>query len=620
MFLLLGLLIGTLGASIILLSDNEWSNKITAFIICAILYSLISWWIFWGGLPSTAWPLWGLYSGMLIIWWAVSALVAGFMENDFPNVAWFPIGALLLVIIISMSGWAFFGNSSKYTKLIGPIDEKTQQHWSQDIQPLDQTKIRLVPKKLALSLAKTALSKDGKTLGSQFPLSDTLITLQKINNDYWYLIPLDFRRFRVWTRTKLEGVPGYVKVSAVDPYAKPILVSNRKMIYTPEACFSYNLTRRIYKEFHNKLLKDYSFEEDDHGNIFWVITVCKPAFRYKGKVVEGVIIYNPETGDYKYASNKEIAENPEYAWVDRVMPSEIAKSYVDYWGELKDGWWNRFWAHLNILEGETPTMNYSADGHCVFVIPVTSTNRKDQAMTGLMYCDSRTGKFTYYTLSGGATEEAIAQAVNSQYGFKNWHASEQMVYENVYGKLAALVPVLGANGNYQGLAIVENENKKVAFGVNPQEAVVEFQKAIMNAGGQISTETIRDAVDYRGKLVRLGWDISGSGKQYYLYFNGFTNAFMVSSEFQSELALTREGDSVQIRFINSEQMAVPTLSFKNLTLKLIASENEKSVTRQMNQREEKKQTELDVKDFKEDVKKMSDEDLKKLMESQKIKK
>jgi hypothetical protein len=64
-------------------------------------------------------------------------------------------------------------------------------------------------------------------------------------------------------------------------------------------------------------------------------------------------------------------------------------------------------------------------------------------------------------------------------------------------------------------------------------------------------------------------------------------------------------------------MAVPTLSFKNMTLKLIASENEKSVTRQMNQREEKKQTELDVKDFKEEVKKMSDEDLKKLMSTKK---
>ena len=614
MYLLLGLLIGTLGASIILFSDNDKSDKVTAFVICAVIYSLISWWIIWGVLPSIAWPLFGWYLGLLIIWWAISSIVASSMMNDFSHVSWFPVGAVVVVIITAISGSKMF-NAARYSQLIGTIDEKTQKHWSQEIQPLDQTKIRLVPKELAWSLAKTALSKDGATLGSQFPLADSdFITLQKINDDYWYLIPLDFKNWRVWTRTK--EVPGYVKISAVDPYARPILVSNRKMKYTPNAYFSTNLKRRLYKNFYNKLLRDYSFEEDDSGNVFWVITVLKPTICYGGKVVEGVIIYNPETGDYKYVLKKEIEENKEYAWVDRVTPPEIAKDYVNYWGKLKDGWGNSVWRHINLLEAETPTMNYSSDSHCTFVMPVTSTNRSDQAMTGLMYCDSRTGKFTYYATSGGATEEAISQAVNSQLSFKNWHASEQMVYENIYGKLSALVPVLGANGNYQGLAIVENENKKVAFGISPQEAIVEFQKDIMNSGGQISTETIKNTVEYTGKIIRIGWDISSSGKQYYLYFNEFKNAFLVSSESQPELALTKEGDQVLIKFINSNQMAVPTLSFRNLTLNLISSKSEKSVIKQMNQREEKKQTELDVKDFKEEVKGMSNEELKKLMDSQ----
>lgn len=614
MFLLLALIVGTLGASIILFSDNDRSDKITAFIICDIFYTLIGWWILWGGLPSTAWPLFGWYFGLLIIWWIISALVASFMQDDFSHVSWFPIGALLIFLITAISGAKIF-NAGKYSQLIGTIDEKTQKHWSQEIQPLDQTKIRLVPKELALSLAKTALSKDGATLGSQFPLSDTSITLQKINGDYWYLIPLDFKRWSVWTRTK--EVPGYVKVNAVDPYAKPILVSNKKMRYMPNAFFSTNLKRRLYKEFHNKLLRDYSFEEDDSGNVFWVITVLKPTIVYSGLVVEGVIIYNPESGDYKYILKKEIEENSEYAWVDRVTPPEIAQKYVNYWGNLKDGWWNNFWTHINLLEAETPTMNYSSDSRCIFVMPVTSTNRSDQAMTGLMYCDSRTGKFTYYTTSGGATEEAISQAVNSQLSYKNWHASEQMVYENVYGELSALVPVLGANGNYQGLAIVETENKQVAFGVIPQEAIIEFQKILMNSGGQISTEAIKNTVEYSGKIIRIGWDISTSGKQYYLYFNDFKNSFLVSSESQPELALTKEGDNVLIKFISSNQMAVPTLAFRNLTLNLKSSGSEKSVIQQMNQRGEKEQTKLDVKDFKEEVKKMSDEELKKLMESQK---
>jgi hypothetical protein len=621
MFLLFGLIVGVLGASIILLLKNdEAEGKITAFIICATIYSLISWWIFWGALPSIAWPLFGWYSGLLTIWWIISAFVVMFMKGDsgelgWSHVVWFPICAALIIIIRLMSGAPIFGNADDYSKLIGPINEKTQKHWSQEIQPLDQTKIRLVPRELALSSAKTALSKDGATLGSQFPLDTNSITLQKIRGDYWYLIPLDFKGYKVWTNA--DSVPGYVKINAVDPYAKPILVSNKKMKYTQRACFGYNLERRLYKKFYNKILRDYSFEEDDESNVFWVITVCKPTISYWGLVVEGIIIYNPENGDYEYVLKREIEENKKYSWVDRVTPSEIAQKYVDYWGEFKDGWWNAHWKHINLLEAETPTMNYSSEDRCILVIPITSTNDKDQAMTGLMYCDSRTGNFTYYTTSGGASEEAIVKAVNDQCKFKNWHANKQIVYENVYGKLAALVPVLGANGNYQGLGIVENENKRVAFGVSPQEAIVEFQKIIMNSGGQISTETVKDVIEYTGIIVRIGWDISNSGKQYYLYFNDFKNSFMISSESQSELALTKEGDKVLIQFINSNQMAVPTISFKNLTLNLESSASEKSVKQQIMQRQEKNQTELDIKDFKEKVKDMGDGELKELMDSKK---
>lgn len=147
------------------------------------------------------------------------------MKGDWTHVSWVPIFALIIIIIKVISGANIF-NAQNYSELIGGIKGKTQNHWSQEIQPLDPTKIRLVPKELVLSLAKTALSKDGATLGSQFPLDTDKITLQKIRGDYWYLIPLDFKGWRVWT--KADGVPGYVKFNAVDPYAKPVLVSDKK--------------------------------------------------------------------------------------------------------------------------------------------------------------------------------------------------------------------------------------------------------------------------------------------------------------------------------------------------------------------------------------------------------
>ncbi len=622
MYLLIALLLGTIGAAIVWISKyTEVKTKAKTFFILTTIYTGIGWWILYGGLPSMAWPLLGFYFGLIIIWWIVSTIVSLVMEYmaDEDEVSWyiiwFPVGTIVILIITYISGWAFFGRSDDYTQLIGKFDTKNQKHWSQDIQPLDPTHIRLVPDSVAIYLAKTAVAEDGNTLGSQFPIAAKYTTLQKIGNDYFYLIPLDYEGYKVWTRT--DYVPGYVKVSATDPKAKPILVTGKKMKYTPGAFFGDDLKRKLYWKYNDKVLKDFSFEEDDNGNIYWVITVCQPTISYWGLEVEGVILFDPESGEDQFITTEQVNSDSTYAWIDRVIPKELVESYINYWGSLKDGWWNSVWTHLNILEAETPTLNYSADGRCMFVTPVTSNNNDDQAMTGLMYTDARTGEFIYYTNNGGATEEDIIDAVNAEVKYKQWHASEQIVYENVYGYLAALVPVLGSNGTYQSLAIVRTDNRSVAIGTTPQEALIEFQKIIMSSGSQISTENTTNIATYTGKVSRIGWDMSGTGKQYYLYFEGIKHSFMVSSITQSELALTQVGDNVTVTYYDSKEISVPTLTFKNLTLNLQKSANETSVDIQKTERKEEEKIKGDVKDFKEELKNMSDDDIKKLMEKQK---
>ncbi len=611
MFFLTALLLGIIGALPALISkETSNSAKIIAFSILTIIYTGFSWWILWGCLFSTAWPLFGMHSFIVLACWIISAFVSGIMSETIYYSAWFPVGLLILIIIKAASGAAMFGNTDEYASLIGKFETKKDVHWSQEIQPLDPTHLRLVPDVVAIRLAQTALSENGVTLGSQYPLASDYTTLQKIKGDYYYLIPLDFKGWRVWTNSK--EVPAYVKVSATDPKAKPVLVNHLKMKYTPGAWFENNLERFLYAKYKNKVLRDFSFEEDDNGNVFWIISVCKPTIAYGALVVEGVIVLDPQNGNEKFLNMTEV-NSKKYAWIDRVIPKDIVENYIDNWGDLKGGWWNSTWDHVNVLEAETPTMNYSADGRCVFVTPVTSEGKNNTSMTGLMYTDARTGVSTYYTVSGGSTEEDIINSVNASVSFKHWVASEQIIYENVYGQLAALVPVLGSSGTYQGLAIVEIKNRSVALGSTPQEALIEFEKIVMGSGAQFSTESTKQDLEYTGKVKRIGWEISSNGKQYYLYFDGFSNSFMITSAVQSELALTEVGDSVYVKYIDSKQASVPVKSFKNLTLNLTMSSNEKSVKNQMDKRSSETDLKSDVKDFKEKVKGMSDEEIQKII-------
>lgn len=94
----------------------------------------------------------------------------------------------------------------------------------------------------------------------------------------------------------------------------------------------------------------------------------------------------------------------------------------------------------------------------------------------------------------------------------------------------------------------------------------------------------------------------------------------MSSSLQSEICLTKEGDQIYMKYINSDQASIPVMYFKNLTLDLQASAREKSVNNQMLERKQNNQTKADVKDFKESVKEMSDEQVKQLIESQQKKK
>jgi len=106
---------------------------------------------------------------------------------------WIPIVALVIIIITSNMRVPEYLMAGRLFSVNRENRRENPKAWSQEIQPLDQNKIRLVPPELALSLAKTALSKDGATLGSQFPLSEDLITLQKIKDDYWYFNSIGFQ-------------------------------------------------------------------------------------------------------------------------------------------------------------------------------------------------------------------------------------------------------------------------------------------------------------------------------------------------------------------------------------------------------------------------------------------
>ena len=600
MILLISLILGIVGALPILFAKS--SDKIKNFIISGACYVLFSWLCLYFGLPSFAYPLFGWAGFLLFLLFAVSCVISSIMDDELSLPSfWITLISITLILGCILVNSSMF-RASAYASLIGEISDKTEKHWTQDTKQLDPTNVRLVPPSYALSMARTVV-KDG----SQFQLAEDNITLQKINGknglEYVYLIPLDYTGFFVWEN--IDYVPNYVKVSATDAYAKPQLL-NAKLKYTPGAYFGDNLERILYNKYPNKVFKDYSFESDDNYNLFFVITVCHPTIGYNGLVVEGVVIFNPLTGE----DSGIIAKDKVPSWVDRVIPTELVMNYINWWGEYKDGWLNSWYSKKGLKMAENSTINYSSDNKCIFAVPVTSTNGNDHSMLSIMYVDTRTGVFTNYVLKdNGGTESAIIGAVDAKISFKNMHASDQVVYENVYGVLTALVPVLGQKDNYEGLAIVETTSKRVAYAETPVKALALYQKILMERGGQIATNNSIELKKIKDVVYRLGWELSGTDKMYYLKLKKSPYTYQINSDIASELCLTNEGDSIEVRYVNSKENIIPTNYFHNLTLNIKSAPEQEIVNDKLLKSIEDKKNRLDANDIRSKVNDMSDEEL-----------
>ena len=645
---LIALFVSIIGVSPIFSMKHEWRNYTSILLFC--VYFFITYLVSYFGFPSIAYPLTGCYFVLCMTWFigtAVASLIlreqaressrssyskkwGGKDEVKTPKtpktLQYFPVFiagfSVILLIGTWVFGWAVWGSQDhKYASLIGEMDNKTKQHWSQDQQPIDPTHIRLVTYDLATSLAATSLSdSSGHTLGSQYTLDETHSTLQKIGTDYFYLIPVDFSSYWRWVNT--ESVNDYVKVSATDPSAKPILVnSSQKMKYTFGAFLWDNIERILYKKYYNYVLEDFTFEEDDNGKVWWTVTATQPTISWNAEVVKGVIIFDPETGNDTFVPKSEIDNNnPKYLWVDRVIPKKLVQYYINLWGDLKDGWGNAVWwgKKNNLLVSETPVMNYSIDGRCVYVTPVTSIN-SDQTMVGLIYTDARTGKSVLYTTEGGQTESSIIGTVETAIkNYPNWYASEQIVYENIYGELCALVPVLAKDqnqhANFQCLGIVSTKNKTFALGKTPKEALQLFVKTMMNSSGQLSTEATVNMISVKDVIWRLG---VGENNTRYIQFKKMNRAIVLNTTNTIEIVLSKEGDSVEVKYINSNETALPSVYFRNITNHIEMSKNQENVQNQVNNRIGDQKKNMDTKDMKAVFDTMSTSEKMKLYEQMK---
>ncbi|MCB0332064.1 MAG: hypothetical protein KDD55_01125 [Bdellovibrionales bacterium] len=539
-------------------------------------------------LPAHVGPFWGMT--IILILFAVSntsiARVATsiYYESGARKVAvaatvvW---GAfVLLAAIIGIGSTMWFVDDAKLA-IAGTV---TEVEWKDVLnRPVDANpqNMRVRDERLAAWKAQQAVAdSDDRGLGSRVNIGDG--TIQKIDlGDGHYIqewvFPLEHAGFWKWVNN--SGTPGYITVSAEDELAEAKLVESidgKPIVqnFMPSSYFGQDLKRHLYTNgYTNISLEDFTYELDDSGRPFWVISLTKPTKGYAVRKVTGLLVVNPQSGDIKEYSLEEVP-----SWVDRVYPQDIAVERFNWHGKFQDGWLNATFAQEGVLQstpfGTNPDGSIGGfayfvvgdDGATYWMSGMTSVNTADTALDSFKMMNTRTGEIIEYRQSGLNEVGAMSVANDKFANFNGAYQASQPIPYNVYGRLAIVTPIVADGKRLQKIAIVDIESEVIGVGDTKAQALADFALAIgEEPETPLDPTQVGESKSVSGTISRMGsYQLNGT-THYIFQLNELEGVYfrVKVSLNDEELPLTEVGQQVSIEYTDNGARAFPVVKFDN---------------------------------------------------------
>ena len=379
---------------------------------------------------------------------------------------------------------------------------------------------------------------------------------------YW-VAPLLHSGFLKWFNNQ-DGTDGYVMVSATNERDVKLVqhVGGKaiKIKYQPGAFFGSELHRHVYfNGYANVGLADFSFEIDDSGNPFWVITKYAKKIGFSGKDATGIIVVDAQSGAMTEYS---IAKTP--AWVDRIQPLDIIEDQLNDWGEYVHGYWN-FSNADKLQTTEGLTLVYGKDNKSYWYTGLTSVG-KDESAVGFVLVDTRTKEATFYKQSG-ATEYAAQSSAEGKVQEKGYKASLPIPY-NINNIPAYVMTLKDDGGLVKMFAMVDiSDYTIVGVGNTMRETLTAFKNVYNMADNKINPNSVSNKKTVKSIVTRIQNDVKNGNSFYYFKVKDYPNIFVGSSQISSQLPVTIIGDSIAVSFDLDLEEVIDISTFENINLK-----------------------------------------------------
>lgn len=351
---------------------------------------------------------------------------------------------------------------------------------------------------------------------------------------------LEYADFFKWFMNRENGVPGYVMVDPVASNAEYVKL-DKPLKYVDSAFFGEDLTRKLRFEYPTKMFDFISYEIDEEGNPYYIVSCLKAnVFPFGAMDVNEVIIFDPCTGESELYDVKDVP-----AWVDAVYSGDLAEQKYNWHGMLSGGYINSLIGNKGCKQ-TTEDYGYIVIGDDVWYYTGVTSVTSDESNIGFIITNARTGEYKYYPVVG-AEEYSAMSAAEGEVQEKNYEASFPSLI-NVSGEATYIMVLKSQSGIVELYALVNVENYSiVATGETQASAMKAYKKLLAQNGivngsqpsetlnvADITVESVRDVVVDGNTVVYI------TGSDGYVYRGEIAD--------NESLVLINAGDSIKVYY------------------------------------------------------------------------
>ncbi len=565
MSLLLGVLIGALFGVLSRFVTGRWVY-VVIFLIGNTAYTWLSLPVLQYGFTDLTWIFLFNSVALLSLSYGISSIKPGRKSKTFNrsplggslSAVMMGVSLIALIIIPFFTSFAGF-HAKQYYDLPGAI---AVGEFSDDVAAIDMSQVRRVDGSLARNLADKRLGED-RGLGSRVDVGR--MSIQAVNGELFWVGPLNHSKFRRWLDNR-KGTPGYVMVSASNENDVRLVTklgnTPINLRYNMGAYFSDKPQRYVYDQGYARHgLTDWSFEIDDTGRPYYVITDYKKRIGFKGADANGLIILDVQTGEIKpYPINKA----PE--WVDRIQPAPIIRRQLRDWGRYKDGWVNSWLGADGVLKPtDGMSLVYGNDGQSYFYTGMQSIG-SDEGTVGFVLVNTRTKQMKLYE-QAGATETAARNSAEDEFQDFGYHATNPILY-NIGGIPTYFMTLKASSGLVKAAAFVSVEDYSlVGSGKTTEVALRSYNQVLRGRGNSVAISDIEDYQTISGTVARVQQEVTNETVTYYfLLQENPDQIFAVPSDLAPFVRMTQVTDKLELSFQSVDNAVVDVLTFDNMSL------------------------------------------------------